>query len=130
MKNFFVNLMVAVASLALTATAASAMPLEGSWIGSGYAQPQSGQRERLRCRVRFDRISRKVFSVVAVCATAAARIRQTGELIMVRPGLYVGDFVNRQYDIAGRVRVRTRGSRQSVTFSSRAGRGILSLRRR
>lgn len=122
--------MAAALGLAATATTASAVTLDGVWIGGGYAQPQSGARERLRCRVTYSRISRKVYSVNAICATAAARIRQTGELIMVRPGLFVGDFVNHQYDIAGRVRVRTRGSRQSVTFSSRAGRGSLSLRKR
>lgn len=130
MKYLFVTLMAAAACLVLPVTAAYAVSLEGSWVGSGYAQPQSGQRERLRCRVRFGRINSKVYSVDAVCATTAARIRQTGQLIMVRPGLYVGDFVNHQYDISGRVRVRTSGSRQSVTFSSRAGHGSLSLHKR
>jgi hypothetical protein len=129
-RYFFVNFVAAALGLALTATAASAVTLDGVWIGSGYAQPQSGERERLRCRVTYSRTARKVYSVVAICATAATRIRQTGELIMVRPGLYVGDFINHQYDIAGRVRVRTRGSHQSVTFSSQAGRGSLSLRKR
>lgn len=111
-------------------TSAGAVGLDGVWVGNGYAQPASGQRERLRCRVTYSRMSDKIYNVVAVCATTATKIRQTGELVMVRPGLFVGDFNNRQYDVSGRVRVTMEGNLQSVTFSSDSGRGSLSLRKR
>ena len=130
MKYYFVNFLAAAVLLAVSATTASAVKLDGVWTGGGYAQTSSGERERLRCRITYSRLGSKVYSVVAICATTSTRIRQTGELIMVRPGLYVGDFINREYDIAGRVRVTTRGSRQSVVFSSDSGRGSLNLRKR
>jgi len=119
-------------SLAISASVstASAIGLDGVWIGSGYAQPNAGQRERLQCRVTYSRMNDTIYNVVAICATTAARIRQTGELVMVRPGLFVGDFNNQQYDISGRVRVSLEGNAQSVTFSNEAGQGSLSLRRR
>ena len=116
--------------LTVSVTAASAAPLEGVWVGGGHARPTSGKRERLRCRITYSRMSSKIYNVVAICATTAAKIRQTGELVKVRPGLYVGDFNNRDYDISGRVRVITKGRRQSVSFSSDAGKGSLSLRKR
>ena len=109
---------------------AAAVELSGTWSGSGYVKPISGQRESVRCRVTFDRESSKVFGVQATCASSSNSIRQTGEVLMIRPNYYVGDFYNRQYDMSGRIRVRVRGSTQTVTFSGENGRGQLTLRKR
>lgn len=107
-----------------------AASLSGAWSGGGYISPSKGKRERVSCRVSYSRQSSKVYSVAAVCATTSAKIRQSGEVLMVRPNLYVGDFYNRQLDISGRIRVVIRGSRQTVTMSSSSGGGRLSLRKR
>ena len=104
--------------------------LQGSWSGGGFVKPQSGQRERVRCRVSYGRVNRRVYSVSATCATTSTTIRQTGEIIMTSPNRFVGDFVNHQYNVRGRVRVIVRGNRQSVTFSSANGSGALTLSRR
>ena len=116
--------------IAQSASPAAAASLAGSWSGGGSIKPASGQRERVRCRVSYSRLTRKVFSVSARCATSSATIRQTGELLMIRPNLYVGDFYNRQFDIRGRIRVVISGSSQTVTLSSRNGNGRLRLRKR
>ncbi len=120
------------ASLALPLFAGEAMSasLAGTWQGSGYVAPKSAARERVRCRVTYRKQSAKVFSVSARCASKSATIRQTGEVLMVRPNRYVGDFYNSQFDVSGRVRVTISGSRQTVTFSGGAGRGRLNLRKR
>lgn len=109
--------------------AAYAASLSGSWSGSGYVNPKNGKRERVRCRVTYSRQSSKVFGVRAACATSSTKILQTGEVLMVNPNRYVGDFYNSQFDVSGRVRISIRGSSQTVTFSSASGHGSMTLRR-
>jgi hypothetical protein len=132
-RKFSASVLAILTALAASQIGASpvlAASLEGSWSGGGYVQPNSGKRERVRCRVSFNRQGAKVFGVSATCASASTTIRQTGQLLMVNPRRYIGDFYNSQYDISGRVRVTFDGSRLSVTFSSANGGGQLSLRRR
>lgn len=109
---------------------AGAASLDGSWTGSGYVQPNSGARENVRCRVSYDRQTDKVYGVIATCATPSNKIHQTGTLLKVSEGRYVGDFYNGQFDISGRVRVIMKGARQTITFSSAKGSGAMELRRR
>jgi hypothetical protein len=90
----------------------------------------SGATESVRCRVVYSRQSSKVFSVSATCATASATIIQTGEVLEVSGGRYVGDFYNPQFDVSGRVRVQLSGNSQTVTFSGSKGRGSMTLTRR
>lgn len=118
------------AAVTMDTRSAHAVSLEGSWSGGGYVAPKSGKRERIRCRVSFSRQSAKVFGVSATCASPSTTIRQTGQILMVNPSRYVGDFYNSQYDISGRVRVTVQGSRLNVTFSSANGGGAMSLSRR
>jgi hypothetical protein len=103
--------------------------LEGSWSGGGYVVPKSGARESVRCRVSYSRQSTTVFSVSATCSGAKTTVVQTGEVLEVSGGRYVGDFYNPQYDISGRVRVQMSGNHQDVTFSGAQGHGGLSLTR-
>ena len=104
--------------------------IEGTWSGRGYVKPADGKRETVRCKITYRRQTKKVFSVLAVCATPSAKIHQTGEVLMVRKNRFVGDFYSSEYDISGRVRVTLRGSRQTVTFSSARGRGSVTLSKR
>jgi len=109
---------------------AKAASLSGTWRGSGFVNPKSGNREKVRCRITYKRQSNKVFRVSAVCASTSGKIRQTGEVLMVTTKRYVGDFYNSDFDISGRVRVVLRGSRQTVSFSSKTGNGRITLRKR
>ena len=113
-----------------TATSAVAASLGGSWSGNGFVKPSSGQRERVRCRVTYTRLTKKVYSVSARCASSSATLSQSGEVLMVRPNLFVGDFYNQQFDIRGRIRIRISGRSQSVTLSSSSASGRLRLRKR
>ena len=110
-------------------SALAASGLDGTWSGSGYLVPKNGARESVRCRVRFDRQSSKVYRVTANCASASTNVVQTGEVLEVNSGRYVGDFYNPQYDISGRVKVQVSGNHQTVTFSGGQGHGSLSLNR-
>lgn len=111
----------------LGAPAAEAAPIDGSWSGNGYVQPNNGQRERVRCRVSYSRQSAKVYGVSAICASPSANIRQTGEVLMVTPTRFVGDFYNSQFDISGRVSVTISGRSQIVSFRSASGSGSMTL---
>lgn len=114
----------------LAPAAAIAAGLEGNWSGGGFVEPKSGARERVQCRVHYARQSSKVFSVAATCATASVKIVQTGEVLEVSGGRYVGDFYNPQFDVSGRIRVVVSGTRQTVTFGGAQGHGSLSLSRK
>lgn len=116
-------------ALPLPALAGSSV-LEGSWSGGGYVHPTNGQREKVSCRVTYHQTSDTVHSVKATCASASAKIVQTGLLTTVNESRYIGDFTNKEYNISGSVRVVVRGNSQDVTFSSSSGTGSLALKKR
>ena len=119
-----------IAPFIASVTPAAAAGLNGTWSGSGYMEPSSGKRERVRCVVNYQRETPKVFAVSATCASSSASARQTGEVLKVRTNVYAGDFHNQQFNIRGRVRVSVSGRSQTVTFSSSDGGGRLTLRKR
>jgi hypothetical protein len=103
------------------------VPLEGNWSGSGTVQQTEGAPEKVSCRINYKRETDKVFRVAAKCATTAHQINQSGQLLMVGPGVYVGEFQIPSYDIAGRIRVVVEGSAQTMTFKSSRAQGSLTL---
>lgn len=133
MKTFSF-LLATITGTALAAGAAvapvHAAALGGTWSGGGYVKPGEGQRENVRCRVTYDRQSSKVYGVRATCASSGNSIRQTGEVLFIRPGRFAGDFYNQQFDVGGRITVSVRGSRQTVTFSGSGVSGRLTLSKR
>lgn len=125
----FLALAIAAFALVLPAVPAEAAAIDGSWSGSGYLAVSQGQKERVRCRVTYSRQTSTVFSVSATCASSSAQVRQSGTLLKVSATSYVGDIYNAEYDVSGRVRVVVKGSTQTVTFTSSAASGQLSLRK-
>lgn len=130
MRPFSVVLAAAALNVCVFAGAASSEPLQGTWSGRGYVKPTEGQREMVSCRVSYSPQGSKVVAVSATCASASTTIHQTGQLSMVTPNRYVGDFYNSEYDISGRIGVSVSGSSQTVTFSGARGSGSLSLSKR
>lgn len=131
MKSFSKLMTAAVFSLTCGATAASADPLlQGSWSGSGYVKVTDGKRESVRCRVSYSPQGASVVAVAATCASASATIRQSGQLSMVSPNRYIGEFYNSEYDISGKIRVSVSGGSQQVSFTSSKATGAMSLSKR
>jgi len=130
MRPFPVVMAVAALNLCAFATVASSEPLQGTWSGMGYVKPTDGQRETVSCHVSYSPEGSKVVAVSATCASGSTTIHQTGQLSLVTPNRYVGDFYNSDYDISGRIRVSVSGSWQTVTFSGARGSGSLSLSKR
>lgn len=129
MRRYHVTMLLIGLAAAPLHSAVAAPSLDGTWAGNGYVVPKSGERQSVRCRVRYAKQSSTVFSVSATCASSTTNVVQTGEVLEVGGGRYVGDFYNPQYDISGRVRVQVTGNRQTVTFSGAQGQGALSLTR-
>ncbi len=125
MKNFWV-VPVALTPCLLPASVLSA-PLEGAWRGSGYVKPTDGESRRVECEVRFVPQGSKVVAVSATCRSNATTIHQTGQLSVVTPERYIGDFYNSEFDISGRIRVVVKGSSSTVMFSGPRGHGNLNL---
>ncbi|MEW5964178.1 MAG: hypothetical protein AB1749_11510 [Pseudomonadota bacterium] len=117
-------------ALSLPTGSASAESLAGTWSGTGYAAPASGQREKVACRITYSPQGSKVFAVVATCASPSTKVVQTGQLTMVDRNRYIGEVYNAEYNISGRVRVVISGSRQTVTFTSSQGSGQATLTKR
>ena len=111
-------------------TAASAAVLAGEWRGEGTVTQTEGPTEKVRCRVSYKQESAKVYGVEAQCASTSKKMKQTGELLEVRPGVFTGSFNLPQYDVSGRVRVVVDGETQTVTFKSPRGEGQVTLTRR
>lgn len=128
--RFIVAFMLTAAFYALpNASYAQSTTLEGVWSGNGYITPKSGEREKVHCRISYDKETSKVYRAVATCASTAAKITQSGSILKVRANRYVGDFYNSEYDVSGRIRVIIKGTRQTVTLTSDSGSGSIKLRK-
>ena len=128
--RFIVALMLTVAFYAHPDVSyAQSTALEGVWSGSGYIKPKSGEREKVHCRISYDKETSTVYRAVATCASTAAKITQSGSILKVNANRYIGDFYNSEYDVSGRIRVIIRGSRQTVTMTSNEGSGRIKLKK-
>ena len=102
-------------------------PLEGTWSGSGTMQRMEDPPQKLTCRVKYVRETDKVFRLAAKCVTISSAVNQTGQLLRVNAGVYVGDFHVASYDISGRIRVVINDTVQTMTFKSSLAKGTVTL---
>lgn len=114
---------------AATTASANAEPvsLEGTWSGSGTMQAVDNPPQKLTCKIQYRRETDKVFKLAAKCVTISTAINQTGELLKVNPGVYVGEFHVASYDISGRIRVTIDGDVQTMSFKSSRANGNVTL---
>lgn len=104
--------------------------LEGVWSGGGYLKPNDGEREIVRCRVKYIKYTEKLYEADGKCAHTSGAIYQSGQLTRVSATRFAGDLFNSQYKVSGKVRVVIKGNKQTVTFLSSKGTGKLSLRKK
>ena len=129
-RAFFALALLAPVVMLAPAPASAATALAGEWSGEGTVTQTEGPTEKVRCRVSYKQESAKVYGVTAECASTSKMMKQIGELLEVRPGVYTGEFILTQYDVSGRVRVVVDGETQTVTFKSPRGEGEVILNRR
>lgn len=102
-------------------------PLEGTWSGSGTMQALDQPPQKLTCRVTYKAETEKVFKLAAKCVTISTAVNQTGQLLKINPGLYVGEFHVASFDISGRVRIVIDGNSQTMSFKSSRANGVVTL---
>ena len=117
-----------VASLA--AQAASPASISGDWAGTGTFKLKSGNKERVRCRVKYGRIAGQDFSLNARCATSGTNIDQTGKLTRVSKSRYVGNVHNEQFNVSAKIVITVSGTHQDVSISGNEGSAKIRLKRR
>jgi hypothetical protein len=111
--------------------AAGAEPagLEGSWSGGGTVRFPSGESERARCRANFRKRGGSAYSMMAVCATASARVEQTAQLERTGVNRFSGDFQNAEYNVSGSINVTVNGNSLSAQLRGGGGSAHFSLGR-
>jgi hypothetical protein len=90
-------------------------------------QAMDNPPQKLTCRIKYKRETDKVYKLAAKCVTISTAINQTGKLLKVNPGVYVGEFQVATYDISGRVRVTINGGVQTMSFKSSRASGSVTL---
>lgn len=105
-------------------------PIEGSWIGGGSIKLKSGQIEKVRCRLSFQKSSGKTFVMSANCSTTNGTFRQSGRVVQLKGNRYSGRFYSEQYSVSGKVTISVRGRRQTLSVTSAKGSGSITLRKR
>ncbi len=126
MRNLF-SLCAILVLATISPLQAEPLPLEGTWNGSGTMQAMDNPPQKLTCRINYKRETEKVFKLAAKCVTISTAINQTGQLLKVNPGVYVGEFHVASYDISGRVRIVIDGDVQTMSFKSARANGTVTL---
>ena len=116
--------------LAASNLPAASAEITGEWEGSGSAKLTDGERERVRCRISYQKQSNKTFAIRATCASPSAKVTQTGTILRATTNTYVGSLFNPDYKITARVRIRVSGNNQTVTMTADEVTGSVKLKRR
>ena len=112
-----------------SSVAAETVNPEGSWSGSGIVYFPSGDSEKARCRATFTQRGGNGLSMVALCATAAARLQQTAVLERVGTNRFIGDFQNPEYGVSGTISITVVGGTLNALLSGGGGGAEFRLNR-
>jgi hypothetical protein len=117
-------------SLTLFAVALAPQPaaasIEGSWRGSGIVAYRGGA-DKVRCRVKFSKVSATALGVVSECATETGRYDVTGRVVPSGKNRYFG--IVQGQGISGKLVIVQHGRTLSVSVTSRRGSAKLNLSR-
>ena len=121
-------LSLGVGALLLSATAASAADLAGSWKGGGTVTFSSGSSVKARCRATFSPSGKSAYDVSATCATQSGTVSQTA-FVRGSGSSYRGTFYNPQFDASGKISISVSGNSQTVRLNSSKGSAVIRLSR-
>ncbi len=124
-------------NLALGPAQSWAGGVTGSWKGGGTLISGPGTKEKVRCRVKITRTSRKSISLTANCASTSGKAIQTMMLKAISRNKYTGSFRNDEHNTnsevvqttVGKVVLTVRGSRLGLHMVSSQGKATVTLRR-
>ena len=100
--------------------------LQGQWRGSGTVSHRNSAH-KVSCRVSFQRLSAKSFSVSSQCATETGRYDVSGRVVATGGNRYSGPVQGQ--GVNGTAVIVQRGNSLSVTVTSKRGSAKLSLSR-
>jgi len=108
---------------------AKASPIAGSWAGSGSVKLNTGQIEKVRCRIKYELGSGRTVVLYVTCAHANGTFKVSGRVVKRSSSYYAGRLYSEQYGTAGDVGITVSGNRQTIKAKSKQGTATVILRR-
>jgi hypothetical protein len=120
--RFFLGFAMAMAIGLFTGiTDTSAAAIKGTWAGGGTVKLNTGQVERVRCRIRYEESSGRTFVIYANCSHANGTFQQSGRIVKRSSTSYSGSLYSDQYSISGDLLISVSGNRQTISAKSSKG---------
>ncbi len=127
MRYVFACLLTMVVGAFAGVDVAKAASIVGSWSGGGSVKMTSGQVEKVRCRIRYEKGSGRTVVLYVKCAHSNGTFQVSGRIVKLSNSYYSGRLYSEQYGTAGDVGVSVSGNRQTVTAKSSKGTATVIL---
>jgi hypothetical protein len=127
-KRFVVFLLLV--PILTQAAKAQGASIEGTWSGGGTAELKSGEKEVVRCRIRYTKDTGRTYLIHANCSVpGAGRYEETGRIVQLSETNFTGRLYSEQYSVSGEITITVRGNSQTLTAVSEKGRATVVLNR-
>lgn len=130
MRSMPAKILGLASGLFLGAGLAYAASIEGSWSGGGTVKLNTGQAERVQCRIRYEKGSGRTFVLYANCSHSNGTFQQSGRVVQLSSSSYSGRLYSDQYSVSGDVSISVSGNRQTITAVSPKGTARITLSKR
>jgi len=127
MRYIFTCLLMMVVGGFAGANVAKAASIAGSWSGGGSVKLTSGQVEKVRCRIRYEKGSGRTVVLYVTCAHSNGTFEVSGRIVKLNNNYYSGRLYSEQYGTAGDVSISVSGNRQTVKAKSSKGMATVIL---
>ncbi len=127
MRYIFACLLTIIVGAFAGVDVAKAASIVGSWSGGGSVKLTSGQVEKVRCRIRYEKGSGRTVVLYVKCAHSNGTFQVSGRIVKLSNSYYSGRLYSEQYGTAGDVGVSVSGNRQTVTAKSSKGTATVML---
>lgn len=104
--------------------------LSGTWAGGGTVKLNTGQVEKVRCRIRYEEGSGRTFVIYANCSHANGTFQQSGRIVKRSSSSYSGSLYSDQYSVSGDINISVNGNRQTLSARSPKGSARIILTKR
>ena len=127
MRYVFACLLTIIVGAFAGVDVAKAASIVGSWSGGGSVKLMSGQVEKVRCRIRYEKGSGRTVVLYVKCSHSNGSFQVSGRIVKLSNSYYSGRLYSEQYGTAGDVRISLNGNRQTLTAKSSKGTATVIL---
>lgn len=106
---------------------AQASSIDGSWRGEGTVKLDTGEAEKVRCRIRYEESTGRTLVFHASCAHTHGIFEQSGRIVRKSDSHYTGHLYNNQYSVAADISINVNGGRQTLTAKTEKGSAVVVL---